>query len=328
LSSIFNYGAPNPDLTYKVVHLQPAASYRVWGRRGNSQMIDVAQMSGWFGQNKNGLNATTLVNQLFDEQNIAIDADGNFSFIMSPHPQEGAWWKLEDGATELLLRDYYADYEIENRPTVFHFDMRDEQFSGATIPSMATAVGQLDSLVRALKDLTPFFMIPKIFAGVGENHFQELNFGNAGGANDQHYFHARFAVEPDEALIGTWKVPENCLYWSAQLYGDMYQSLNWGNRQVNLNHGLANVSPDGMFYFIISHRDTGIANWLDVDGHKRGLVMTRTKGCTKPEMPSLRLVPVDQISKYLPSEIAMVTQSERARNLASRRKHFQIRENC
>jgi hypothetical protein len=161
---------------------------------------------------------------------------------------------------------------------------------------------------------------------LGDHKYKEFSFG-AGGVTDHRYFQSRFNIRLDEALICTWQIPEDYLYWGIALYNHPYQVLNVGNRQSNLNHALASVGPDRMFYAVISHRDPGVANWLDVDGHEKGFILARIKGELPVEAPALKLVPADEVLKHLPQDVEIVTKGERAARLAIRRKHYQRREN-
>lgn len=330
IGPLFNYGAPNPDFAYQVVHIEPGARYRIWGQRGDGALVDLQQVIGWFGHAREPGKppCVTVANQLFDDQDIVFDEQGNFDFVLSLHPHEGQWWKLEAGITALLLRDYFTDYAAQGRATVFHVDRLDRRDRSSTLPEIEEAVGKLNALANSLRDLAPFVAIPALPSKDGAHVFQEISFGAEAGTSDQRYFQARFNIAPDEALIGKWTIPQDYIYWGITLYNDSYQVLNCANRQVNLNQGLAKLRKDGSFYFVISHRDPGVANWLDVDGHAKGIVMTRIKGCSRPEMPSLQLVPFDDVLKHLPGDIALVVAEERARNLSDRRRHYQTRGNC
>jgi len=326
----FNYGASNPDFLYKVIQLEPGVSYRVWGQRGDAELIDVQQMASWFGQSKEDGKraATALTNELFDEKNLTFDDQGNFDFILSADQRPGDWWQLRPGVTTLFIREYFTDYERQGRPSTFHADKLAAVDEGATIPGSDEAADALHAVARALGDVGFSFAMPTNFAGFGDNRFREISFGAAAGANDQRYFQARFNLNPTEALVGTWVVPPDYLYWGITLYDDALRMLNFGARQVNLNHALATVGGDRLFTFVISHEDLGVADWLDVDGHTQGFVMLRTKGCLAVETPSLKLMSTAELRDRLPELAPCVTKAERARSLGLRRRHYQRRENC
>lgn len=328
IGSLINCIGPTPDFIYRIVHLEPGASYRVWGRRGDAELIDLQQMAGWFGQYKEKRSTVTVANELFDSKGIQFDAQGNFDFILSPDQQGGQWIKLGERVTTLLIREYFTDYAAQDRSSIFHFDRLDAKDQGSTVLGIDESLDRLGAYANSLRDYTFSFFLPtQVHAQDGDNVFRELNFGADGGASDQHYLETHFNIKPDEALIGKWTVPAEYLYWSAALYNDSNQMLNYANRQICLNHAQAKVGSDRTFYFVLSHRDPGIANWLDPDGHEQGVILMRIKGTTGAvELPSLTQVPAAEVLKHLPKDIALVNASERARELSVRRRHFQMRE--
>lgn len=323
--SLLNFAAPAPDFTYHLVHLQPGSSYRVWGRRGDAVIIDFQQYVGWYGQNAEELSIVPVANELFDSQNIKLDAQGNFDFVLGPDQRDGQWWKLDQRATTLLIREYFTDYAIQQRSSTFHFDRLDID-QGNTIPGIDVAVGKIDAFAHSLRDYAYSFSMPQTFADIGNNRCRDFQVSNIGAASEQRYFQARFEVKAGEALVGKWIVPESYQYWGVSLYNDAYQQLDYANRQVNLNNALARMGDDGVFYFVLSHHDPGVANWLDVDGHSQGFVLSRVKGSSNFDLPTMELVPMDEVHKYLPDNVTRITAEQRARDLAVRRRHFQIRE--
>jgi hypothetical protein len=102
--------------------------------------------------------------------------------------------------------------------------------------------------------------------------------------------------------------------------GDVwYQSLDWVNRQSSLN-GQQAVIDDGVFRAVISHREPGIANWLDTTGASQGCITYRWNQSASAPVPSLRLVPFDDVADHLPADTARLTPDERAESLRRRRR--------
>jgi len=335
LGPIFNYAGPAPDFMYKLVHLEPGASYRVWGRRGDAEIIDFQQLAGWYGE-RDGTDARSSItksNRTLDSLDIAFDAQGNFDFIFSPNKRDGQWVKLEDGTNTLLIREYFTDYETQGRVTSFYFDKLDDDDQSSTVLGVYESVARLEAVANSVRDYDWTFAMTRFHVEDGDNVYRELGLGSddSGGASDHRYLQARFNIRSDQALVGAWMVPEDCLYWSFALYNDFYSELNFGNRQVALNHTQAMVGRDGRFYFVMAHRDPGIANWLDLDGHEKGIILTRTKGKDGRKaagvLPTLTLVPIKDVFSHLPADIARVSKEERASALGVRRTHYHLREN-
>ena len=103
--------------------------------------------------------------------------------------------------------------------------------------------------------------------------------------------------------------------------GDVwYQSLDWVNRQSSLNGQQAVVDDDGVFRAVVSHRDPGIANWLDTTGATQGCITYRWNQATNFPVPTLELVPFDEVTDHLPADTSRVTSEERSDLLRRRRR--------
>ena len=80
------------------------------------------------------------------------------------------------------------------------------------------------------------------------------------------------------------------------------------------------------FRFVMCHADPLVANWIDLDGHSKGIVIARAKQCSDGDLPTAKIVPEADIFKHLPKDIKMLTPSERAAKLALRREAYRARE--
>ena len=64
-------------------------------------------------------------------------------------------------------------------------------------------------------------------------------------------------------------------YQGIQLGSLWYISLDYISHQTSLTADQARADPDGMLRFVISERDPGVANWLELTGRRRGYVQIR-----------------------------------------------------
>ena len=80
---------------------------------------------------------------------------------------------------------------------------------------------------------------------------------------------------------------------------------------------------------MVSHRDPGIRNWLDTEGHRRGLIMMRWQGLelALPDelQPRVELVEFDKLREYLPEDVALFGPDKRAEQIRQRRAAVQAR---
>jgi hypothetical protein len=73
------------------------------------------------------------------------------------------------------------------------------------------------------------------------------------------------------------------------------------------------ADDDGRYRFVLSHRDPGVHNWLDTTGRHAGIVILRQYRATNRQLPTTRVVGVDEV------EGPPITAAERAEQLAQRR---------
>ena len=64
-------------------------------------------------------------------------------------------------------------------------------------------------------------------------------------------------------------------YQGIQLGSMWYISLDYINHQTSLTADQARADADGMLRFVITERDPGVANWLELTGRTRGYVQIR-----------------------------------------------------
>jgi len=94
------------------------------------------------------------------------------------------------------------------------------------------------------------------------------------GAADIVYALARWRLEPDEALVMTGTLPRGA-FANVMLWNRHMQTLEYRNRRSSLNQDQIHLEPDGSYRIVIAHRDPGIPNWLDCEGHRQGTIFWR-----------------------------------------------------
>jgi hypothetical protein len=146
-----------------------------------------------------------------------------------------------------------------------------------------------------------------------------------GGLATQFSSAGHFELSPDEAMIVT--VPkagqEVAPYQGIQLGSLWYVSIDYVNHQTSLTADQARADPDGMLRFVISDRDPGVCNWLELTGRTRGYVQIRwqrlTRDLGQADGPVVQVVPVAELAavlNYYPE--ARITQPEYTARIAAR----------
>jgi hypothetical protein len=112
-------------------------------------------------------------------------------------------------------------------------------------------------------------------------------------------------------------------YQGIQLGSMWYVSLDYINHQTSLTADQARIDPDRRLRFVISERDPGVANWLELTGRRRGYVQIRwqrlTRDLTGEDGPRVEVVPFDEVPGRLPHyEQARVSPAQWRERIAAR----------
>lgn len=151
-----------------------------------------------------------------------------------------------------------------------------------------------------------------------------------GGQSTNIYAGGVYELEPDEALVihaHTRVEPQYIGFHLSNLWGE---SHDFAHHQSSLNGFQADREPDGSIYWVVAHRDPGVANWVDTTGHREGFMAPRWAYSQTPppsDWPRIEATKVrfDEIRRHLPAGVRPVGARERAEQLRIRREHVQRR---
>ena len=117
------------------------------------------------------------------------------------------------------------------------------------------------------------------------------------GAMDIYYSMAPFVVRPDEALVMEGTVPD-CAFANVMLWNRHMQTLEFRDRRVSLNRKQMKLGADGSYRIVVAHRDPGVPNWLDPEGHFMGLIFWRFLLPTaQPAKPACKVVKLADLAR-------------------------------
>ncbi|MFO8011633.1 MAG: hypothetical protein R6U89_12635, partial [Dehalococcoidia bacterium] len=162
----------------------------------------------------------------------------------------------------------------------------------------------IDAIIAFLRGGTVEMMIPGAipipFVSTTPNELPEpMVFQMAGqdawGAVDIAYSMGPFRIQPDEALVMEGVLPD-CAFANVVLWNKHMQSFEFRDRRVSLNRKQIVLEPDGSYRIVVAHRDPGVPNWLDTEGHTEGTVFWRfLLPAEQPARPECRLVKLSEI---------------------------------
>src|SRR5690242_19695561 len=311
-------GLDNPDALYFHSYLRDDAEYVVTGRRGSTTDLSFQVLKGDYTPAEVPDSLTA-----FDDRALDIAADGRFELRFGPpgpalRPQ---YYPLAPGSSMLVVREVYSDWAAERRGTI---SIRRADRAGCAPPPADTArqakrYGAAGKIL--LSRLRTFLAFPEWFYLNQPVNTMTPPRPTPGGLATQFSSAGHFGLDEDQAMIVT--VPaagrDVAPYQGIQLGSMWYVSLDYINHQTSLTADQAHADPDGMLRFVISERDPGVANWLELTGRRRGYVQIRwqqlRRDLTADDGPRVAVVPFSDVPGCLPyySEARVNREQWRAR---------------
>ncbi|MEE2630957.1 MAG: hypothetical protein VX752_02765 [Actinomycetota bacterium] len=319
----FKNGQDNPDGLYQAASVDLSNTYRLAGNVGTVCYLGLTLMTFDFGR--------APIEQLLTLDGSALPVDGNGDFEIHfgacPAPEgatEGTWFELPPNRCKLLVRQFFDDWDSEV-PADLRIDCLDAGPPDSRMDARRI-IRHLDTVAEQVVPMTAFWSdFGRRHLESGEvNSFDHLDPTRGpnlamGASPQQGYGQNWWHVEKDEALLYEVDIP-SCVYWAVQLGDVWYQSLDWVNRQSSLNGHQAQVSGDGVFRAVISHRDPGIANWLDTTGATQGCITYRWNQADSNPVPTLKLIPFADLEGYLDDPWIRISPEQRSDVLQTRRR--------
>jgi hypothetical protein len=272
----------NPDAIYHYARISGSRSYRIFGR------VDTECYTSFtiHGRAPDGALAGPLLGDVNDRQ-FQIDEDGSYSLALSATEQPGNWLRLDPDAYCVVVRSYFQlgtsaqnDMNVSVRIDIETMEdlgppppLSDDVFSERVREGIAflrqTTLGQslpnTPSRVPFVSQETNMLPVPFSFRDSGLP---------VPGAADIFYASGRWQLAPDEALVMTGILP-SCPFANVMLWNRHMQTLEYRSRRSSLNQSQIQLEPDGSYRIVIAHKDPGVRNWLDCEGHHSGTIFWR-----------------------------------------------------
>jgi hypothetical protein len=328
-SLAFTWGVPTPDFIYTRLYLDGRRTYRIRGRRSNSAFVAIQAINAHF---------TLPFDRLkhlgdFDlDSDFRVEPDGGFEIILSATRHEGNWIPLDPDSDRnfIVFREVLSDWETQ---TASEMDIEtiDDAPPQPMVPDDVAMGLRLEGAVRFMKAIVGVVALKTVGDALslaeGPNRFGVPKIGAAAvAAVAATYNILVYELAADEALIVELD-PPNPKFWDIQVSDIWNQAVDYAFHQATLNMGQAAADADGKVRVVLSHRDPGVANWLDPVESVRGTLLVRWYHAQGAATPQARLVKFADLAEALPRETARVTPQERAAALAARRRAIARRRN-
>ena len=232
----------------------------------------------------------------------------------------------------LLVREVYSDWSAERRGTI---SIRRQDRAGWAPPPGDTAALAKRYAVAGkilLSRLRTFLAFPEWFYLNEPVNTMTPPRATPGGLASQFSSAGHFDLAEDQAMIVTVPAAGAAVapYQGIQLSSMWYVSLDYINHQTSLTADQARIDPDGQLRFVISERDPGVANWLELTGHRRGYLQIRwqrlARDLTLRDGPQVAVIPFAEIAGRLPYyQHARVLPEEWRARIAARQAAVAVR---
>ncbi len=315
-TTINKWGMDGADAKYQGAPIDPSGEYLFSGRLGTARLTAI-QLSNLTSGNYQAFES------LSGDQFQSADS-GEFQVLLSVNKPEywhGPWLPLRSETTDLLVREYFGDWENEE-PGDYRLQRLDS--TPTKSPLTLTAAEQLlADTVTQFSQRAPQW---KTHIDQARKHLvnKVVMRKTAQGLENNYYGSAWFRISNDEALVIELEDPQ-ALLWSVQLGNVWWESLDYINHTASYNDYQAVASSDGIYRFVLSQKDPGVANWLDPVGHSEGALLFRIQGASSAVQPKIELTSIGELPELLLNSIPVTTKEARLAQIEVRRAHAAAR---
>jgi hypothetical protein len=308
VDAVYKWGMECPDCIYTGAPLKGGESYRLWGNRGTARYVGLQSMAGM----------VSSANVLLDE--LELGPGGEVELVLSTDHHDGNWLPIADGATALVVRHFFYDWdtEVASSLSIERIGKASGRKADSAEDPRAVVARQLIALGDFVVGNLEFFL--QFARPETPNSFLPPFDGTAmGAAAENRPVIGSWELGSDEALLLEVTPPEG-LYWSFSLGNPWWETIDYAKHQSSLNGHQAIVDEDGLVRAVIAHDDPGVANWLDTAGHSAGPVILRCVRTETAPVPRTRVLPLTAVADELPADTRRVTPEDRRTTIAARRR--------
>ncbi|MCH2169940.1 DUF1214 domain-containing protein [Myxococcota bacterium] len=317
--SFMKWGAENADNHYLTTHIRSDASYRITGTRGSCMtfLIEVREGFMQLGDTRDFANLTA--------EQLDLAPDGSFEILVSREEQSGNWLPLHEDARQVVIRQYFHDWEKEE-PATFQIERIGAQGDSPEPLEASEMAAILDDAANWVQTSLEFWgeWVPELRQNHRPGHAAPA-IKYVGGADDIRYGNDYYRLAEGDALIFEFDQPD-ARYWSVQLCNTWFVTQDYANRVTSINDRQAHIDADGRCRVVLAHRDPGVENWLDTEGATEGVLMYRYIWTRDNPLPSVRTVPLDEVRAALPAGTPEFSPAQRREQIHIRQRAVALRD--
>ena len=287
------YLGDNPDQSYRVASIDGHHRYRVRGSARGAAGVEVGVYAGTFRSDDEGP-ARRLVASL-DESSLALDEDGEFEITLGPEPGDGQHLQISEDANALLIRTYFWDRELRRAHLRPRIERLDHDGDGPLLTPEALVRGLIGT-VAFVDGSLDWWSGFEGFRAPDNVMITMPDDGSVQTPRRVRYINGWVAPKREEAFVLEFTPKDEPSYWSWALQNVWGETPDWRYRPVVRNNRELVRRPDGSVRIVVSHRDPGVDNWMDMAGHARLVLSLRWRG--ESPLPGVvsRVVPLARLA--------------------------------
>lgn len=301
------------------------------------------------------INTSTL-----DCHELQVEEDGSFEILIAPQRPDGFTGNFMQSKREshdkeyvgryLSCRELFHDWAEEDVIDLEILRMGCEREPRPPIDAQGAAslMQQVGELTRNQVHFWNIFYSQLLetygktelgLSAEGEPQFMPVNNMNppnamglatGGGQSTNVYSGGVYKLNDDEALILECELKEKPSFMGFHLSNLWGESLDFESYQSNLNEHMLEQDEDGVYRWVVCHRDPGVPNWVDTTGLDHGFLTIRWTYSSPPpeeDWPTLQVqkIAFDDIAGAFPPNTRSVDVQERAQAILARHRHVQRR---
>jgi Protein of unknown function (DUF1214) len=277
------WGGDNTDAWYAFTPIDPARTYRVRGRRGDSAYFSLTV----YNEPSPGEWSNRIV-AIVNDTDLAVGEDGAFELVMGPAQPpgyEGTFVALDPDAAVAFTRDYQVDpragrrvmWEIEALDDPPPLARTDAGTAGALRAALAWSRMLFQIVPLATAEPDPATTLGHNAPGAANAFAEPYQVGDANfgwSARDACYAFAAYALAADEALVVTHR-PPRCRFWNMVAWNPFMATEAVTDARTSVNHGSAVPNADGTVTVVVAQDRLAHPNAISTCGHDRGTLALR-----------------------------------------------------
>lgn len=269
------FAGDSPSQLYDTAPISAEFEYLVSGSMHDVALIELGVYSG----DLSGLNpAPRRLIDYLTEADLAPDADGRFTVLLSREPGEGRLL-LEDDASVLSVRRYLRD-PLRDRPGPLRIERLGEPVAHEPLSAEALAAGVRAASSFALANVSMWAQWVERLRTEPVNEIRPMpDSGDIYTPGGHSYLHGHWRLpSPGSALVLEFAAPPAPAYWSVVPMNYWLESFEWrfGDRVHATSHD-TDPGPDGIVRLVLAQSDPGLADhtWIRTLGHDAGPIAFR-----------------------------------------------------